>query len=124
VAGFSWRHLGLVVVGGVVGTAARAALLLIDTPGWQPLAVPVVNVAGGFALGLLTGVLSRRAATPASQNLRQLLGTGVLGGFTTYSTFAVQAVDGAGIALTVGTALVGLAAALAGLLLGARRSAA
>jgi CrcB protein len=85
--------------------------------------VPVINVTGAFALGLLTAVLTRRAETARSRDLRQLLGTGVLGGYTTYSTFAVQAVDGSAVVLTLATAAVGLAAAWAGLALGRSRSA-
>lgn len=122
-ASFSWRHLGLIVLGGAIGTAIRAALLLIDAPLWHTFAVPVINVTGAFALGWLTAVLTRRAESVRSRDLRQLLGTGVLGGYTTYSTFAVQAADGAAIALTLATAVVGLAAAWAGLMLGRRRSA-
>lgn len=119
-AGFSWRHLGLIVLGGAIGTAVRAGLLLIDAPAWHPVAVPVINVTGAFALGLLTAVLTRRAETARSRDLRQLLGTGVLGGYTTYSTFAVQAVEGTAVVLTLATAAVGLAAAWAGLALGRR----
>lgn len=122
-ASFSWRHLGLIVFGGALGTAARAGLLLIDDPGWHPFAVPGINVTGAFALGLLTALLTRRAESARSRDLRQLLGTGVLGGYTTYSTFAVQAVDGASVVLTLATAAVGLAAAWAGLALGRRRPA-
>jgi CrcB protein len=122
-AGFSWRHLGLIAVGGAVGTAGRAGLLLVDAPGWHSFGVPVINVTGAFALGLLTAVLTRRAETARSRDLRQLLGTGVLGGYTTYSTFAVQAVDGSAVVLTLATAAVGLAAAWAGLALGRSRSA-
>ncbi|MEV7694419.1 CrcB family protein [Microbacterium sp. NPDC089189] len=117
-------QLGLVVLGGAIGTAARAGLLLIDAPGWTTVAVPVINVVGAFLLGLLTGVLSRRAPSPRAGAARQLIGTGVLGGFTTYSTFAVQAVDGATLVVTVATALLGVAAAVGGLSLGGWRRAA
>lgn len=117
-------QLGLVVLGGAIGTAARAGLLLIDAPGWSVVAVPAINVVGAFLLGVLTGVLARRPASPRARAARQLIGTGVLGGFTTYSTFAVQAVDGAAVLTTVVTVLLGVAAAAGGLALGGRRRAA
>lgn len=114
---FSWSHLGLITVGGAIGVAARAALLLIDAPVWQTLVVPVINVAGAFLLGLVTGIVVRRGDSPASRAARQFFGTGVLGGFTTYSTFVVQAVHGAALWLTLATAVVGVLAAWLGLLL-------
>jgi CrcB protein len=114
---FSSSHLGLVVVGGALGTAARAALLLIAVPGWQNFAVPVINVFGAFVLGVVTGAIVRRGDTPRSRAVRQFLGTGVLGGFTTYSTFALNAVTGTAVWLTLATAVVGVFAAWLGLLL-------
>ncbi len=112
---FSWSHLGLVIGGGVLGTAARAGLLLIDAPGWQQVSVPVINVVGGFLLGLLTGLVARHGDGRRTRAARQFFGTGVLGGFTTYSTFAVQAVHGAELWLTLATVVVGVAAAWIGL---------
>lgn len=109
---FSWAHLGLVVAGGMLGTAARAALS-IAAPG--PLLVPLVNVVGAFALGLLIGALSRGEATARTRSVRSFAGTGVLGGFTTYSALAVESADAvllwAGIVATV----AGTAAAWGGL---------
>lgn len=113
--GFSWPNLGLVVAGGALGTAARAGLLLIPAPTWQVVAVPVINVLGGLLLGILTGLIVRRGDTARMRAARQFFGTGVLGGFTTYSTFAVQAAEGASIWLTLATAVLGVVAALIGL---------
>jgi CrcB protein len=115
--GFSWAHLGLVVLGGALGTAARAALLLIDAAAWQTLAVPAINVTGGLLLGILTGVIVRRGDSPGARAGRQFFGTGVLGGFTTYSTFALQAAEGASAWLTLATVVLGVFAALLGLLI-------
>ncbi|MDQ1130142.1 CrcB family protein [Microbacterium sp. SORGH_AS_0888] len=114
---FSWSHLALTALGGAVGVAGRAALLAIDVPAWQAIAVPVINVAGAFLLGVVTGALLRRGESPASRAARHFFGTGVIGGFTTYSTFAVQAVHGAAVWLTVATAVAGVLAAWLGLLL-------
>ncbi|BDV29475.1 fluoride efflux transporter FluC [Microbacterium terricola] len=80
--------LGVVVLGGMLGVALRAAL----TP-WPGdlasvvLATLAINVAGSGLLGIVVGWLGdRRPLT------RAFLGTGVLGGFTTYSAFAVHTV--------------------------------
>ncbi len=115
---FSWSHLALVVLGGTIGTAARAGLLLIDAPGWQAFAVPAINLIGALLLGLATGLLMHRGQAPAVGAARLFFGTGVLGGFTTYSAFAVQSVQGAAVWLTIATAVAGVLAAMLGLALG------
>ncbi|GAA2897769.1 fluoride efflux transporter FluC [Microbacterium esteraromaticum] len=77
------RRAALAAAGGAVGTAARLGLgmLIADAPA----SVLVANIVGAMLLGILT------ARLPAS-DLRILLGTGVLGGFTTYSAFAVDSI--------------------------------
>ena len=117
--------LGLVVLGGALGAAGRAALVLPIEAGSGPTAVAAltlgINVVGSLLLGLVVGVLGS-----GSPRLRAFLGTGVLGGFTTYSAFAVQVVrlaDGdARIALVVATAslLLGVVGAALGLGIGRR----
>jgi fluoride exporter len=115
--------LGVVAAGGVLGVAARELLLLpfsTDPAAPDSLVLPIatmgVNVAGSFALGLVVGVLADRHPL-----LRAFLGTGVLGGFTTYSAFAVQSVvllaaaPAAGVALATVSVVLGLAAAALGL---------
>jgi len=49
----------------------------------------VINITGSFALGLLVGVWTFHGGDP---EIRQLIGTGFLGGYTTFSTAAVEAV--------------------------------
>ncbi|MDF9716124.1 CrcB family protein [Nocardioides sp. ChNu-99] len=120
----------VVAVGGTVGTAARAAaVLLVPTAeGAVPWTVGVVNVGGALLLGLLLGVLGGRPDTGGRRRARLLLGTGVLGGFTTYSALAVDAAgllgdrSATGAAYAVGSLLLGLVAAAVGLLLGGRRA--
>lgn len=112
--------LGAVVLGGMLGVAARALLVLPIASDAHPLATPVVtlgiNLVGSFLLGVLIGRLGSRRPL-----LRALLGTGVLGGFTTYSAFAVQTVATFTAAPLVGLALAtvsvvgGVAAAGVGL---------
>jgi len=82
----------LVMIGGAAGSAGRYAVgrLTLHTFGpdypWGTLAV---NLIGGFLMGLLAGTLAR---TGGSENTRLLLGVGVLGGFTTFSAFSLDAV--------------------------------
>ncbi|MDF2555056.1 MAG: integral rane protein [Microbacterium sp.] len=77
--------------------------------------MPVINVVGALLLGLVVGVVARRGETARARAARQLFGTGLLGGFTTYSTFALQAAEGASVWLTLATAVLGVLAALLGL---------
>lgn len=129
----SWicgRRTAVVLIGGMIGTATRAALeaALPAQPGGWPWVTFVINVSGAFLLGVLLETLSRRGPdTGVRQYLRLGIGTGVMGGYTTYSTFAVETVrlfeHGAvlvGLGYAFGSVLLGLAAALAGTLLAAR----
>lgn len=115
----------LAAVGGGLGALARWAVAeaLPHEPGGWPWATLLVNLAGCALLGLLLGLLLARF--PDRTWLRPLLGTGVLGGFTTFSTFAVetvQAADAGAWAVTVGyvavSVLGGVLAAAGGLVLG------
>lgn len=74
----------LVAAGGLAGVLARYGLGVLVTSIWTVVAV---NLAGCFALGVLTVVASDWP--PA---VRDGVGIGFLGGFTTFSTFAVQTV--------------------------------
>lgn len=114
---FFWAHLGLVVAGGMLGTAARAGLSLLAGDALGAWFVPAINLVGAFALGLLIGALARRATTPRSRALQQFAGTGVLGGFTTYSALAVESADPALLWLGLAGAAAGTAAAWAGLVI-------
>ena len=116
-----------VAVGGVVGSLGRYAVgaALPHDPGVFPWATFVVNVTGAFAMGLLVAYLVDR---PGAHRLaRPFVGVGVLGGWTTFSALAVDAVQlgSAGreqVALVYLTAtfLVGTLAVAAGSLLGQR----
>ena len=115
------RAAAVVAVGGVVGALARAGVaeLLPPEPGTWAWSTLVVNTTGGFALGLLLAVLAVRS--PRSPYPRLLLGTGVLGGYTTFSTFSVDVVGlldagraGAAAAYAVCSVAVLLGAAVAG----------
>jgi len=77
--------VALVALGGAVGALARWGVdhALTRSPGSLAWSTLVVNTAGASLLGVLVVVLAHRR--PASRRLRPLLGTGVLGGFTTFS---------------------------------------
>jgi CrcB protein len=83
---------GLVGLGGAVGTILRywvsgAVYLIVPAPR-VPWGTLVVNVAGCFAIGLLGGLADSRGLLTASARLFLLIG--VLGGFTTFSTFGYE----------------------------------
>lgn len=88
-ARFDWRELAAVFAGGALGTVARAeiALALPYRGGW-PLATFAVNIAGAFALGYFATRLQERL--PLSAYRRPLLGTGLCGGLTTFSTMQLE----------------------------------
>jgi len=121
------RHpglLALIFLGGALGTAARAAVenAVPADPAGIPWATLLINVAGSLLLGALLEVLARTGPDSGwRRGARLTLGTGVLGGFTTYSTFAVETVQrmspGAyvvGLLYAVGSIVLGVAAAAAG----------
>jgi CrcB protein len=78
-----------------------------------------VNVIGSFAMGLLAGFFAYRAGIP--QHVRLFLTTGVLGGFTTFSTFSLDAallIERHSFGLAAGYVVGSLAAGLAALFFG------
>jgi CrcB protein len=89
---FDGRELAAVFVGGAIGTLARAALETVAgaEPGHWPWATFIVNIVGAFLLGYFTTRLLERL--PVSSYRRPLLGTGVCGGLTTFSTMHVEIV--------------------------------
>lgn len=120
-----------VFVGGAVGTAARAGIgLLIPPVGRVPVATWGINVLGAFLLGWLLAALTRTGEDRGRRRtIRLLVGTGGLGGFTTYSALTTDAAQlatsgsyGAALASAAGTVVIGAAASVAGIALGARLS--
>ena len=84
-----------------------------------PFGTLIVNVAGSFLMGLLAGFFAYRAGVP--QHVRLFLTTGILGGFTTFSTFSLDAallIERHNYGLAAGYVVGSVAAALAGLFLG------
>ena len=84
-----------------------------------PFGTLIVNVVGSFAMGLLAGFFAYRAGIP--QHVRLFLTTGILGGFTTFSTFSLDAallVERHSYALAAGYLIGSVAAGLSALFFG------
>ncbi|URD60375.1 fluoride efflux transporter CrcB [Sphingomonas sp. KRR8] len=82
----------IVFVGGGLGAVARYGVGRLSLPwagSFLPAGTLVVNILGSFLMGLLAAVLAEGPA--ASQPWRLFLATGVLGGFTTFSAFSLDA---------------------------------
>ncbi|MBU4529702.1 MAG: fluoride efflux transporter CrcB [Hoeflea sp.] len=85
--------LALVFIGGGLGAVSRhlTGMAVMRVSGARfPWGTMVVNIAGCLAMGLLIAWLARRSA--GGSDLRLLLATGFLGGFTTFSAFSLDAV--------------------------------
>jgi len=128
-----WRYLGLVFIGGTVGTGLREGLTLmlppitLDAGARLPLTTMAINLIGALLLGLLLEALVRRGLDVGRRRtVRLLLGTGALGGFTTYSALATDSAllvhsgaVGAALAYALGTVLLGGLATWLGIVMGA-----
>lgn len=112
-------------VAGALGSVARFAFSEWATkrwPGTFPLATLLINVTGAFALGLLMTV---GGADSALAQERLVLGTGFLGGYTTFSTLSYDTHSlyrsgqtGAAWLNALGSLAIGLAAAALGIAIG------
>ena len=111
-----------VAIGGALGSMARYGVnILAGRLTSLPLGTLTVNITGCFAMGLLASGL----AFKGGQHLAPLLLTGVLGGFTTFSAFALDTMTlwerGAGgqaIGYVLASVLLSLVAVIAGLAIG------
>ena len=129
--GSSHRYSGaaLVFCGGALGTLLR---YLIDAASARvsgfALDIFIINVVGAFILAALVGYIAGAGEPTRDQlKLRLFLGTGMMGGFTTYSTLAVETAHNIGdgrwasaLVYSLGTVLVGALLSVAGLLAGRR----
>ena len=121
-----WQRYLLVAVGGAVGAVLRYAV-----SGWVsqrlgvsfPWGTAVVNLTGSFLLGVLGVLVTERLALPGPA--LTLLGVGVLGGYTTFSTWQYETLrmleNGSwaqGLANLAGAAIGGLASMALGVAVG------
>ena len=112
-----------VAVGGALGSLLRYFLAGAIQPAWWPgfpFGIFIVNVSGGFAMGVIVALGAVKFQMP--QELRAFLTVGILGGYTTFSTFSLDSAllieRGAwaqAAAYVVGSALLSIAALFAGL---------
>lgn len=120
-SGYHHLHLLAVAGGGAIGASLRYLVAvrwlgIAEMPAW-PWATFFANTSGAFAFGLLAVALS--ATTLVGDNTRLALMTGLLGAFTTYSTFAFEMVRmlesrAWGLALGYGMGTMAACVALAG----------
>ena len=115
-----------VALGGALGSWLRFVVGRLWTAAIGPVATSVfpwatltVNVLGSFAMGLLAGWLARHGE--GGEGWRLLLGVGVLGGFTTFSAFALEfglLVERGALPTAAGYVALSLTAGFAGLFAG------
>ena len=83
--------LAVVAVGGAIGSAARYLIAgWVQSAAWEgfPYGIFVVNISGGLIMGLLTELMALK--WNVSLEMRAFLTTGILGGYTTFSTFSLD----------------------------------
>ncbi len=85
----------LVAVGGAIGSMLRYGIGIFVGSWWRdpfPLGTMLINISGSLVMGLFVGLMAR--ALPAWQNdARLFFAVGVLGGFTTFSSFSLDAIS-------------------------------
>jgi CrcB protein len=113
----------LVFVGGGIGAALRHFVNVVMVR-WLGTAFPYntlfANVSGSLVMGLLAAYFGLRSGSP--QSLRLFLTTGILGGYTTFSTFSLDSVllwERSQYLAAAGYVFLSVAASLVGVLFGA-----
>jgi len=121
----TWKSLAAVALGGGIGSVLRYAVGALFAqwlgPGF-PWGTLAVNVVGSFAIGIVAELAATRAIG-LPPLVRIFAAVGVLGGFTTFSTFSLDMVTLAGeraaalaFAYGAGSVILGFAAAFAGII--------
>ena len=114
-----------VAAGGALGSVARYGTGVLVGKAWDatfPLATMLINIAGSLAMGLFIGYLVR--TTPSWQgDARLFVAVGIFGGFTTFSSFSLDAISmlergeiGQALLYVVVSVVIGIAALYGGLL--------
>ena len=118
-------NIAYVALGGAIGASLRygvgKAAFKAFGPGF-PWGTFIANVSGGLLMGMLTGWLAFRVS--GGEHLRLFLGVGLLGGFTTFSSFSLEALRlietksyGAAGFYIFGSVILAIAAVFAGLII-------
>ena len=120
------RELAAVAAGGAIGASLRWSLgtwIVGRTGPGFPWHTMLINISGAFLIGVLMALSMEKGAVPVDWRL--FLGTGVLGGFTTFSTLSYESIalmqDGlwaAGLTNMFASGIAGLVAAWLGLVAG------
>lgn len=80
-----------VALGGALGAMGRYAISLIPIKSVFPVLTLITNLIGAIAIGFIAGIVCAKESV--SPNLILFTKTGVCGGFTTFSTFSLEAYD-------------------------------
>lgn len=95
-----WMNMLIVAIGGAIGSTGRYLLGPLTAKWWAhlqwpfnewPLGTFIANVSGGLIMGIVMGmVLGPWKGGPDTERLRLFLATGILGGYTTFSSFSLE----------------------------------
>jgi CrcB protein len=121
----TWQAALWVAIGGAIGSVLRWGTVALAAEFFGigfPWGTLIVNLAGSFAIGIVAG-LALAGVPSVTPAVRLFVATGILGGFTTFSAFSLDAVnmsregDGS-LALTyvASSVVLGVAAAYAGII--------
>ena len=119
-----WGVVAAVAAGGAIGSVTRYFVAQVQNPTWTgfPYGIFLVNVSGGFVMGVLVELMALRFNV--SPETRAFLTTGIMGGYTTFSTFSLESAlliqRGALVTATgyvIGSAVLSIAALFCGLYL-------
>jgi len=114
--------IAAVAVGGGLGSVARYFVAQVQNPAWTgfPYGIFLVNVSGGFLMGVIAELLALRFNV--SPEMRAFLTTGIMGGYTTFSTFSLESAlliqrgaIGTAMSYVAASAILSIAALFAGL---------
>ena len=117
-----WGVVLMVALGGALGSLTRYFVAGAVQPAWWPgfpFGIFVVNITGGLVMGLITGLAALKLnLTP---EMRAFLTTGILGGYTTFSSFAMEfalLVERGALGLALGYVALSLVAGLGAMFAG------